>query len=645
MASFNSDEEEYHFLDAHENIDLISDSDSSDSLNLERPNSSTQIDNGVSSSFNYELWIRSPKSVQERRSEFLKMMGLRLQDRIVGDNNLVDEYGDDFEGESDRIKETSGAVLRSPISEDEFSSSRSSMSSWSDGASDMLQGSSLVGNFICRTGNSDGGAAGEDHLAVVEEYENASGSSPFVVALNKARRQSSLKNRWLRRLRSMTCIVDRQTEDDNLRPNGSNHIQRSRVQRVRVRHRRKRLKELSALFKGQDIPAHDGSILTMRFSLDGQYLASAGKDGIVRVWQVVETERSNQIDIPEIEPSCLYFTVNQLSELASLVVEKETSSNIKSIGKTSDSACVVFPPKVFRILEKPLHEFHGHSGDILDLSWSPSNCLLSSSVDKTVRLWRVGCNQCLRVFSHSNYVTCVQFNPVDDNYFISGSIDGKVRIWVINGCHVVDWTDIRDIVTAVSYRPDGQGGIGGSMAGHCYFFNLSGPQNAGNQLSAFFTTDGKHIVSACDDSNVYVWNCINPGQPKTDRSFECFTSNGSVAIPWSGLKVGNSQNQHELNTLDKDSPSTLPFSPSTCFSLGQEYVESVPKGSATWPEEKLPSSSPRAVSSAMHKSHYKFLKSSYQNSYGSHAWGLVIVTAGWDGRIRSFLNYGLPLLL
>ena len=45
---------------------------------------------------------------------------------------------------------------------------------------------------------------------------------------------------------------------------------------------------------------------------------------------------------------------------------------------------------------------------------------------------------------------------MDDNYFISGSIDGKVRIWAIPQCHVVDWTDIREIVTAVCYRPNGQ---------------------------------------------------------------------------------------------------------------------------------------------------------------------------------------------
>lgn len=53
-------------------------------------------------------------------------------------------------------------------------------------------------------------------------------------------------------------------------------------------------------------------------------------------------------------------------------------------------------------------------------------------------------------------MTCVQFNPLDENYFISGSIDGKVRIWSISGCQVVDWTDIKEIVTAVCYKPDGQ---------------------------------------------------------------------------------------------------------------------------------------------------------------------------------------------
>ena len=53
-------------------------------------------------------------------------------------------------------------------------------------------------------------------------------------------------------------------------------------------------------------------------------------------------------------------------------------------------------------------------------------------------------------------VTCIQFNPVDDRYFISGSLDAKVRLWSIPDRQVVDWTDLNEMVTAASYTPDGQ---------------------------------------------------------------------------------------------------------------------------------------------------------------------------------------------
>lgn len=55
-----------------------------------------------------------------------------------------------------------------------------------------------------------------------------------------------------------------------------------------------------------------------------------------------------------------------------------------------------------------------------------------------------------------NPVTCVQFNPADESHFISGCIDGKVRIWGIRSKRVEEWANVQDIVTAVCYQPNGK---------------------------------------------------------------------------------------------------------------------------------------------------------------------------------------------
>jgi WD repeat-containing protein 44 len=65
-------------------------------------------------------------------------------------------------------------------------------------------------------------------------------------------------------------------------------------------------------------------------------------------------------------------------------------------------------------------------------------------------------------------VTCIQFNPVDDRYFISGSLDEKVRIWSIQNREIVDWNDLHEMVTAACYTPDGQ-----VLIIHTSFFGLN----------------------------------------------------------------------------------------------------------------------------------------------------------------------------
>uniref|UniRef100_A0A7N0VM58 Uncharacterized protein n=1 Tax=Kalanchoe fedtschenkoi TaxID=63787 RepID=A0A7N0VM58_KALFE len=698
---------------------------------------------GVPESFGYEFWTRDPDSVRNRRQKFLEWMDLGM-DRASSDGELVDEKY----GSNDRIVRQSGAVLRATESEDDFSSSRSS---WSDEATDLGQDGAAEDALVCKVRDLDNGAefvigepqregllyrireVGSNRLVSLEEFQRALGSSKLVQRFlrkqDSARKdvadgKKKVKNGWLGKLSAFGCMVDVHKEIDighlNIKPTVG-----SRIRDVKVHPHKKHSKELSSLLSAQDFLAHKGSILTMKFSPDGQFLASGGEDGVVRVWKVIETDRSKRVDLADSDLPNLYTALSNLSKssLESLDADKE-KLNKAGTKKLSDLAPVIVPPKVFSIREKPLHEYKGHCDQVLDLSWSKKGHLLSSSVDKTVRLWKIGHDCCLAIFAHNNYVTSVQFNPENEDYFISGSIDGKVRIWEVQGCQVVDWTDTKEIITAVCYRPDGMGGIVGSLTGNCLVYSirdnhleldnqvslqgkkkLQGKRITGfqfspcdpskvmvtsadsavrilcgievicklkgsrssSQTSASFTADGKHIVSANEDSNVHVWNYVNQEKSattaKTIESYESFSSqNASIAIPWPGVKksrilpdslstspIGySSQGAAAQHGHDVGGDNTgMSLSSRDLLSMSRGFLlDFLTKGTSTWPEEKLPTPSPHGFSPAAGRFEYKFLKSACQSLFSSpHLWGLVIVTAGWDGRIRTFLNYGLPMRL
>lgn len=166
-----------------------------------------------------------------------------------------------------------------------------------------------------------------------------------------------------------------------------------------------------------------------------------------------------------------------------------------------------------------------------------------------------------------------------------------------------------------------------------------------------------------------MWNYANQIAPVTNHvktvwSNEHFSCHDvAIAIPWNASQTRNSislacsitssrqevldefHNEHDSSSCShtEDSPDgdSLYQLPSGNFTLSSAFfAESAPRGSATWPEEQLPSNS--TTQSTLRKSQYKFLKASCQNA-ATHAWGQVIVAAGWDGYIRSFQNYGLPV--
>ncbi|XVF58738.1 hypothetical protein PTKIN_Ptkin07bG0090700 [Pterospermum kingtungense] len=382
----------------------------------------------------YEIWMNEPKSVKERRESFLHGM------------DLVEFAKSSRIKDLERITGCSGAVSSSS-----FSAINNEDVSMACCDRDM----NCEANLLVDESEQEQNVALESETTIfspTKGIEQKETQAPLDECENgKVNRMKFSK--WWKHILSTRKGGESRNASKVSKPS----IKVYKTNRMLVQPRKKGYMEFTALYMGQEIQAHKGFIWTMKFSPDGQYLASGGEDGVVRIWRVTSTDASGKPFMAEGSLGCK--------------MDKGKSGFGK---KKSIHSPVVIPNKIFQIEESPVQEFHGHTSDVLDLAWSSTNFLVSSSMDKTVRLWQVGCDGCLNVFLHNNYVTCIQFNPIDENYFISGSIDGKVRIWGVSEKRVVHWVDVRDIITAICYRPDGKEFVVGSITGTCHFYEASG---------------------------------------------------------------------------------------------------------------------------------------------------------------------------
>ncbi|CAN6349129.1 unnamed protein product [Urochloa humidicola] len=463
------------------------------------------------------------------------------------------------------------------------------------------------------------------------------------------------------------------------------------TERPKVHQYGKSSKELTGLYMCQEIVAHEGSIWSIKFSADGRRLASAGEDSVVRVWRVVETSAppsSLALDgksgpLAPLPPGDAAAPAPALAQMS----KKSTKA------KNALPDYLVIPDKVFALADQPACVLEGHKDDVLDLTWSKSDQLLSSSMDKTVRLWDTESKACLKTFAHSDYVTCIQFNPVDDRYFISGSLDAKVRLWSIPDRQVVDWTDLNEMVTAASYTPDGQGAIIGSHKGSCRLYKTAGCKlsaeaqidiqtkkrkaqakkitgfqfapgspsevlvtsadsqirvfdnvtmvqkfrgfkNTSSQIAAAYTSDGRYAVCASEDSHVYLWRTTRV-PPAAAIGI------GMKPKTWCTIR------SYE-NFYCKDVSAAVPWthSPSPpgdgdgspASRDKQQQQQGVSCNEESCSVAAKPDGGEAGGSGELSGSS----RQGGGKGDSGNAWGLVVVTASLGGEIRVYQNFGMP---
>ena len=158
------------------------------------------------------------------------------------------------------------------------------------------------------------------------------------------------------------------------------------------------------------------------------------------------------------------------------------------------------------------HTFR-HTNEVMQVAFSPdSQILASSSVDHTVRLWRVADAKLIRTLTHPEGITSIDFSR-DGQWLVSGSYDRAVRIWrVRDGSLARTLTGHGGTVWTVAFSPDGQrvasagedkvvkvwrvidGALLKSLTGHTL-----------NIWRVAFSPDGQRLASSSFDKTIRMW--------------------------------------------------------------------------------------------------------------------------------------------
>lgn len=198
----------------------------------------------------------------------------------------------------------------------------------------------------------------------------------------------------------------------------------------------------------------------------------------------------------------------------------------------------------------------GHTSSVNSVAFSPDGrFVVTSSRDRTARLWNVQTGDLVRTFRNNGAVWSVTFSP-DGKYILAGVRDNIALLWDIeSGAIVRTFVGHTGTVWSVAYSRDGKYVLTGSGDNTARLWDantgeslhvLSGHNGVVNSVA--FSPDNKHVITGSDDATARVWDA------ETGQTFRILSGhNGSiwsVAFSWNGQSALTGGDDHVARKWD-----------------------------------------------------------------------------------------------